>query len=81
MPLPTIPIAIMWIFAAAAALGALAGVLAFFISDEGTITIIVVLTMFVALLLIPYLPDHFKVVKGLKRKLRHILREETDDAD
>jgi len=81
MPVPTIPIAIIWIIGAAIAMGAMAGLLAFFMSGGGVLIVLVVLIAFVAVLLIPYLPNRYKWVRDFKRKLRQVLKEEVDNAD
>lgn len=76
MPLPVVPIGIIWIFAAAAAIGGLSGVVAFFITNEATTTILVVCACVVVVLLIPFLPNRYQWVRDLKRRLRHVLDEE-----
>ena len=76
MPLPVVPIGILWIIGAAAAIGVLGGLVAFFITKEGTAAILFVLAALVAVLLIPFLPNRYGWVRDLKRKLRFVLDEE-----
>jgi len=76
MPLPAVPIGILWIIGAAAAIGFLGGLVAFFITKEGTAAILFVLVALVAVLSIPFLPNRYAWVRDLKRKLRFILDEE-----
>ena len=81
MALPLIPIGILWIIGAAATIGILAGVVVFFVTKEGTAAILFVSFGFIALLLIPFLPSRWKWARALKRKLRHVLKDEPDNAD
>jgi len=76
MPLPVVPIAIIWIIAAASILGVLTGLVTFFITKEGTTAILVVLTSLVVVLLIPFLPNRYRWVRELKQKIRVVLDEE-----
>lgn len=76
MPLPVVPIGILWIIAAFAALGILTGLVTFFITDEGTMAILVVLTSVIVVLLIPFLPNRYRWVRELKQKIRVVLDEE-----
>ncbi len=76
MPLPVIPIGILWIIAAAATIGVLSGLVAFFITTKGTVAILIVLLAVVAVLAIPFLPNRYTWVRDLKRKLRYALDDE-----
>lgn len=76
MPLPVVPIGILWIIGFAAAIGVLGGLVAFFITKEGTVAILFVLVGVVAVLTIPFLPNRFGWVRDLKRKLRYVLDDE-----
>ena len=81
MPLPLIPIGILWIIAAAATIGILGGAVAFLITKEGTAAIIFVGIGVISVLMIPFLPDRFRWVRELKRKLRFVLREDPGNAE
>lgn len=76
MPLPVVPIGILWIIGAAAAIGVLGGLVAFFITKEGTAAILVVLIGLITVLAIPFLPNRYGWVRSLKRKLRYVLDDE-----
>ncbi len=70
MPLPVIPIGILWIVGAAATIGVLGGLVAFFATNEATFAILGICFAFIVILLIPFLPNRFKLVRDFKRKLR-----------
>ncbi|GLQ00480.1 hypothetical protein GCM10007891_23330 [Methylophaga thalassica] len=76
MPLPVVPIGILWIIGAAAAIGVLGGLVAFFITKEGTAAVLFLLVGVIAVLSIPFLPNRYSWVRELKRKLRYVLDEE-----
>ncbi len=76
MPLPVVPIGILWIIGAAATIGVLGGLVAFFITKEGTAAILCLLAGVIAVLAIPFLPNRYGWVRDLKRKLRYALDEE-----
>jgi hypothetical protein len=76
MPFPVVPIGILWIIGTAAAIGVLGGLVAFFITNEGTTAILILLAGVIAVLAIPFLPSRYGWVKDLKRKLRYILDDE-----
>ena len=76
MPLPVVPIGILWIIGAAAAIGVLGGLVTFFITEEGTFAILAVLTLLILVLAIPFLPNRYGWVRIFKRKLRYALDEE-----
>ena len=76
MPLPIVPIGILWIIGAAATIGVLGGLVAFFVTNEGTAAILFVCVGMISVLLIPFLPNRFGWVRGLKRKIRYVLDEE-----
>ena len=78
MPLPLIPIGVLWIVAAAATIGILAGIIAFFITSEGTTAILFIGAGFIAVLLIPLLPNRYQWVRDLKKKLRYALSDDTE---
>jgi purine-cytosine permease-like protein len=81
MALPLVPIGILWIIAAAATLGVLVGIVTFFVTKEGTAAIILVGIGFIAVLLVPFLPNRYKWVRDLKRKLRFVLRDDSEDVE
>jgi len=81
MPLPIIPIGILWIIGAAATMGILGGAIAFLITNEGTAAILFLGIGVIGVLLIPFLPNRYKWVRDFKRKLRFVLREETESAE
>ncbi|NHN37200.1 hypothetical protein G8764_07855 [Pseudomaricurvus alcaniphilus] len=76
MPLPVVPIGILWIIGAAAAIGVLGGLVTFFVTKEGTAAILFVLVLVIVVLAIPFLPNRYAWVRELKRKLRYLLDEE-----
>lgn len=73
MPLPIVPIGILWIIGAAAAIGGLGGILVFVLTKEGFGSILVAGGLVIAFLLIPYLPNRYSWVREFKKKLRKIL--------
>lgn len=81
MPLPVVPIGILWIIGAIATIGILGGVVTFLMTSEATFAILLVGIGFVSLLLIPFLPNRYKWVRDFKRKLRFVLREEDKSID
>lgn len=81
MPIPIIPIGILWIIAAATTIGILGGVIVFLITKEGTAAILVIGIVVIAVLLIPYLPNRYKWVRDFKRKIRFVLREGAENAE
>ncbi len=79
MALPVIPIGILWIIGAVAAIGVLGSLVAFFVTKEGTLAILLVSICFIAFLLVPFLPNRYQWVRDFKRKLRFVLRDESTD--
>lgn len=75
MPLPVVPIGILWIIGAAAAIGVLGGLVAFFITKEGTVAILFLLVGVIAVMSIQFLPNRYAWVRDLKRKLKYALDE------
>lgn len=76
MPLPVVPIGVLWIIGAAAAIGVLGGLVAFFITNEGIAAILFLLVGVISILIIPFLPNRYGWVRALKRKLKHVLDDE-----
>lgn len=78
MPLPVVPIGILWIIGVTLTVGVLGTVIVWLLTDEGVIAVLSVSIIFLLLLLIPFLPDRYQWVRDLKNKLRHLLRIESD---
>ena len=76
MPFPVVPIGLVWIIVAAGAFGILGGAVTFFVTKEGTMTVLFLLAGLVAILSIPFLPNRYAWVRDLKRKIKFVLDEE-----
>ena len=77
MPLPIVPIGILWIVAAAASLGVLGTLVVLFAADEISLVVIAVCFAVIAFLLIPFLPNNWSWARQLKSQIRSALK--TDD--
>lgn len=79
MPLPVVPLGILWIIVPALALGVLGTVIVWLLTDEGVMAMLSISMMFLFFLLIPFLPDRYQWVRDLKNKLRFFLQVDKDN--